>query len=58
MSNTSNGQGRSGGGRFGFTVRSTDESISISRPVSQEDVERVRRQIAEWERRSRRREPA
>lgn len=58
MSNTSNGQGRSGGVRFGFTVRSTDDTVSISRPVSREDVDRVRRQIAEWERRSRRREPA
>ena len=40
-------------GRFDFTVRTDDDHVSISRPVSREDVDRVRRQIAEWESRSR-----
>ena len=36
-------------GRFDFTVRAEDDHVSISRPVSREDVDRVRRQLAEWE---------
>ncbi len=50
MSNNASGpaSGRSGG-HFHFTVRATDDNVSISRPVSREDVERVRRQLAEWE---------
>ena len=36
-------------GRFDFTVRTDDDHVSISRPVSREDVDRVRRQLAEWE---------
>lgn len=35
-------------GRFDFIVRADDDHVSISRPVSSEDVDRVRRQIAEW----------
>ena len=40
-------------GRFDFTVRAEDDHVSISRPVSREDVDRVRRQLAEWESRHR-----
>ena len=38
-------------GRFDFSIRASDDNVSISRPVSREDVDRVRRQLAEWERR-------
>ena len=38
-----------GAGRFDFTVGADDDHVSISRPVSREDVDRVRRQLAEWE---------
>ena len=36
-------------GRFDFKVRTDDANVSISRPVSREDVDRVRRQLADWE---------
>lgn len=49
MSNNGSGPAFAGAGRFDFTVRSGDDHVSISRPVSREDVERVRRQLAEWE---------
>ena len=45
-------------GRFDFTVRVDDDHVSISRPVSREDVDRVRRQLAEWESRHRPPQPA
>ena len=58
MSNGSNVPAYAADGRFDFTVRSTDDNVSISRPVSREDIEKVRRQLAEWERRrSRHRQP-
>ena len=49
MSNNGSGPSSAHSGRFHFTVRAGDDNVSISRPVSCEDVERVRRQIAEWE---------
>lgn len=49
MSNNASGPASGHSGRFHFTVRATDDNVSISRPVSREDVERVRRQLAEWE---------
>ena len=52
MRNTSDGPTFAQGGRFDFVVRASDDNVSISRPVSSEDVERVRRQLAEWERRT------
>ena len=55
MSNDSNGGAFAHAGRFDFIVRASDDNISISRPVSSEDVDRVRRQLAEWKRRSRQR---
>ena len=65
MSNNGSGPAVAGAGRFDFTVRAGDDHVSISRPVSREDVDRVRRQIAEWETRGpqraaqpRRRRPA
>ena len=51
MSNNGSGPAPASSGGFRFTVRAGDEHVSISRPVSREDVERVRRQLAEWERR-------
>ena len=53
MSNDSNGAAFAHAGRFDFTVRASDDNVSISRPVSREEVERVRRQIAEWQARAR-----
>ncbi len=52
MSNNGSGPAPDSSGGFRFTVRATDDNVSISRPVSREDVERVRRQLAEWESRS------
>lgn len=50
MSNNASGRPASGHSEhFQFTVRATDDNVSISRPVSLEDIERVRRQLAEWE---------
>ncbi|MCY4069066.1 MAG: hypothetical protein OXE79_08180 [Acidimicrobiaceae bacterium] len=43
-----NGTRPSDHGRFDFTVTSDDDHVSVSRPVNCEDVDRVRRQIAEW----------
>ena len=51
MSNNGSGPAFAGAGRFDFTVRTGDNHVTISRPVSPEDVDRVRRQLAEWERR-------
>ena len=51
MSSNGSGPAPASSGGFRFTVRTGDEHVSISRPVSREDVERVRRQLAEWERR-------
>ena len=51
MSNNGSGPAPASSGGFRFTVRAGDDHVSISRPVSREDVERVRRQLAEWERR-------
>lgn len=51
MSNNGSGPAFAGAGRFDFTVSAGDNHVSISRPVSAEDVDRVRRQLAEWERR-------
>ena len=48
MSSSNNGQAFADAGRFDFTVRVGDDNVSISRPVSPEDVDRVRRQLAEW----------
>ena len=53
MSNNGSGPVFAHPGRFDFTVTASDDHISISRPVSREDVERVRRQLAEWQARSR-----
>ena len=52
MSSDNNGQAFANAGRFDFTVRTDDDNVSISRPVSPEDVDRVRRQLAEWQSRS------
>ena len=52
MSSDNNGQAFANDGRFDFTVRTDDDNVSISRPVSPEDVDRVRRQLAEWQSRS------
>ena len=49
MSSNDNGQAFADAGRFDFTVRLGDDNVSISRPVVPEDVDRVRRQLAEWE---------
>ena len=49
MSNNGSGPAFAHAGRFDFTVRAGDDHVSISRPVSREDVDRVRRQLAEWE---------
>ena len=49
MSNNGSGPAFASAGRFDFTVRVDDDNVSISRPVSREDVDRVRRQLAEWE---------
>ena len=49
MSSNGSGPAFANAGRFDFTVRASDNHVSISRPVSREDVERVRRQLAEWE---------
>ena len=51
MSNNGRGPVPASSGGFRFTVRAGDDHVSISRPVSREDVDRVRRQLAEWERR-------
>lgn len=51
MTNNGSGPVPASSGGFRFTVRAGDEHVSISRPVSREDVERVRRQLAEWENR-------
>ena len=51
MSNNGSGPAPASPGGFRFTVRAGDDHVSISRPVSREDVDRVRRQLAEWERR-------
>ena len=51
MSNNGSGPTPASAGGFRFTVRAGDDHVSISRPVSREDVDRVRRQLAEWERR-------
>ena len=48
MSSNGSGPAFANAGRFDFTVRAEDDNVSISRPVSREDVERVRRQLAEW----------
>ena len=52
MSNNGSGPAPASSGGFRFTVRAGDDHVSISRPVSREDVDRVRRQLAEWERRN------
>ncbi len=48
MNNNGSGPAGADGGRFDFVVRVGDDHVSISRPVSGEDVDRVRRQLAEW----------
>ena len=49
MRNNGSGPAFASAGRFDFTVRTDDDHVSVSRPVSREDVDRVRRQLAEWE---------
>ena len=49
MNSDSNGGAFAHAGHFDFTVRAGADNVSISRPVSGEDVERVRRQLVEWE---------
>ena len=49
MSSDSNGRAFAHAGHFDFTVRADADNVSISRPASPEDVERLRRQLAEWE---------
>ena len=58
MSSDSNGGAFAHAGHFDFTVRADADNVTVSRPVSCEDVERVRRQIAEWESRHRPPQPA
>ena len=48
MSNNGSGPVPASSGGFCFTVRTSDDHVSVSRPVSPEDVDRVRRQLAEW----------
>ena len=48
MSNNGSGPAPASSGGFRFTVKAGDDHVSISRPVSPEDVDRVRRQLAEW----------
>ena len=48
MSNNGSGPAPASSGGFRFTVRVSDDHVSVSRPVSLEDVDRVRRQLAEW----------
>ena len=48
MSNNGSGPVPASSGGFRFTVRTSDDHVSVSRPVSREDVDRVRRQLAEW----------
>ena len=52
MSNNGSGPAPASSGGFRFTVRASDDHVSISRPVGPEDIDRVRRQLAEWENRS------
>ena len=49
MNNNGNGPAFASAGRFDFIVSADDDHVSISRPVSRDDVDRVRRQLAEWE---------
>ena len=49
MSNNGSGPAAAGGGHFDFIIRAGDDHVSVSRPVSGEDVDRVRRQLAEWQ---------
>ena len=49
MSNNGSGPAFASAGRFDFTVSTDDDNVSVSRPVSREDVDRVRRQLADWE---------
>ena len=58
MSNNGSDPVFASAGRFDFTVRADDDHVSISRPVSREDVDRVRRQLAEWQSRHRPPQPA
>lgn len=48
MSNDSEDRASAHARRVDFTIRANAENVSISRPVSREDVERVRHQLAEW----------
>ena len=48
MSSNGSGPVPASSGGFRFTVRTSDDHVSVSRPVSREDVDRVRRQLAEW----------
>lgn len=48
MSNNGSGPVPASSGGFRFTVRASDDHVSVSRPVSPEDVDRVQRQLAEW----------
>ena len=58
MSSDINGPAFAHPGQFDFTVRADADNVSISRPVSGEDVDRVRRHLAEWQARRGPREPA
>ena len=49
MNHNSQGQAVPHSGRFDFRVAPNSHNVTISRPVSPEDVERLRRQLAEWE---------
>ena len=49
MSNNGSGPAFASAGRFDFTIRADDANVTVSRPVSREDVDRVRRQLADWE---------
>lgn len=48
MSNPGSGPAFAGAGRFDFIVSTDDDNVSISRPVSREEVDRLRRQLADW----------
>ncbi len=48
MSSSNDSRAFANAGRFDFKVRVDDDNVSISRPVSPEDVDRVRLQLAEW----------
>ena len=48
MSNHGSGPAFASAGRFDFIVSAGADNVSVSRPVGPEDVEKLRRQLADW----------